>query len=124
MKASKQYLCPMSENLEIDWKELRKKLKERFGKTPDTEAILFLIGLQETGFIEQKLSKEQKQDVMHVAVCTVLSAGGYYTFEKKDDDGWAHFKVLKPLPALSSEEQENLLIEYILLYFRNQKFID
>jgi hypothetical protein len=112
----------MSNHFQKDWAALEKKLKERFGKAPSVESILFLIGLQETGFMEQKLSKEEKQDVMHVAVCTILSPGGYYVFEKKDADGWAHFKTLKPLPALSLEEQEDLLKEYILLYFKQQEF--
>jgi hypothetical protein len=122
--ACKQYLCSMRDNLQKEWKELETKLKEHFGNKPSVEVILFLIGLQETGFIEQKLSKEEKQDVMHVAVCTILSPSGYYAFEKKDEDGWTHFKALKPMPALSSEEQEDLLKEHILLYFRNQGFID
>ena len=45
------------------------------------EAILFLIGMQETGFIKEKITKEQKQDLMHVAVCTVFAQSGYYELE-------------------------------------------
>ena len=112
----------MSDDFKKDWQELELKLKERFGKIPSVESILFLIGLQETGFVEHKLSKEEKQDVMHVAVCTMLSPSGYYAFEKKDEDGWPHFKELKPLPALSLDEQENLLKQHILLYFKRENF--
>ena len=112
----------MSDNFEKDWKLLEKKLQERFGKIPSVESILFLIGLQETGFIDKKLSKEEKQDVMHIAVCTVLSPSGYFIFEKKDEDGWAHFKTLKPLPLLNLNEQEHLLKEHILLYFKQLNF--
>jgi hypothetical protein len=82
------------------------------------EAILFLIGMQEAGFIKQKITKEQKQDLMHVAICTVLSASGYYEFEGKDEDGWPHFKQLKAMPDMSSTEQENFLKDHILLYFQ------
>ena len=46
---------------------------ERFGKKPDLEAILFLIGMQEYGQLKDKFTKEQKQDLMHVAVCLLLS---------------------------------------------------
>jgi hypothetical protein len=70
-------------DLQQRWWNLEAKLEERFGKKPDMEAVLFLIGMQETGFIKQKITKEQKQDLMHVAICTVLSASGYYEFEKK-----------------------------------------
>ncbi len=104
------------------WWNLETKLAERFGKKPDMEAILFLIGMQETGFIKQKITKEQKQDLMHVAVCTLLSESGYYALSEKDKDGWPHFKQLKELPAVSLMEQENLLKDHILFYFEQQEF--
>ena len=84
-------------------------------------AILFLIGIQETGFVQQKITKEQKQDLMHVAVCTILAASGYYIFEKQDADGWPHFKQVKELPSLNLIEQENFLKDHILLYFGRQE---
>ena len=66
------------DDLQQRWWNLEAKLAEHFGKKPDMEAILFLIGLQETGFISDKISKEQKQDLMHVAICTILSESGYF----------------------------------------------
>lgn len=104
------------------WWSLEAKLMERFGKKPDMEAILFLIGIQETNFISKKISKEQKQDLMHVAVCTLLSASGYYELDKVDADGWPHFKQLKEIPAINLIEQENFLKDHILLYFSNKGF--
>ena len=104
------------------WWNLEAKLTERFGKKPDMETILFLIGMQETGFIQQKITKEQKQDLMHVAVCTLLGESGYYVLEGKDKDGWPHFKQIKELPAVSLTEQENLLKDHILFYFEQQDF--
>ena len=86
------------------------------------EAILFLIGMQETGFIGKKITKEQKQDLMHVAVCTVLSASGFYELEDLDKDGWPHFRQLKDLPVMPLIEQENLLKDHILFYFEQQNF--
>ena len=81
------------------------------------EAILFLIGMQETGFIREKITKEQKQDLMHVAVCSLLAQSGYYEFERKDEDGWPHYRQLKIMPVLDTKEQENFLKDHILLYF-------
>jgi len=109
-------------DLQQRWWNLEAKLAERFDKKPDMEAILFLIGMQETGFVKEKITKEQKQDLMHVAICTVLSASGYYEFEQKDEDGWPHFKQLKELPAISLIEQENFLKDHILFYFEQQDF--
>ena len=86
------------------------------------EAILFLIGLQETGFIKEKITKEQKQDLMHVAICTLFSQSGYYELEKKDDEGWPHFRQIRSLPALNMIQQENFMKDHILLYFQNHDF--
>ena len=104
------------------WWALEAKLAERFGKKPDLEAILFLIGIQELGQMKDKFTKEQKQDLMHVAVCSLLSHSGYYELERKDEDGWPHFRQLKPMPAMSMTEQENFLKDHILLYFENHDF--
>ena len=107
----------VSDDLQTRWWNLEAKLLERFGKKPDMEAVLFLIGLQETGFVRSKVTKEQKQDLMHVAVCTLLSESGYYILEGKDEEGWPHFKQLKEIPALQLIEQENFLKDHVLLYF-------
>lgn len=107
----------VKDDLQQRWWDLEAKLVERFGKKPDMEAILFLIGIQETNFFKTKITKEQKQDLMHVAVCTVLSNSGYYALEGHDKDGWPHFKQLKEIPVQSLIEQENFLKDHILLYF-------
>jgi hypothetical protein len=113
----------VKDDLQQRWWTLEAKLIDRFHKKPDTEAILFLIGMQETGYITSKITKEQKQDLMHVAVCTVLSSSGYFSLELKDEEGWPHFSQLKELPTLSLIEQENFLKDHILLYFEQQGVI-
>ncbi len=107
----------IKDDLQTRWWALEGTLLERFGKKPDMEAVLFLIGIQETGYVEQKISKEQKQDLMHVAVCTLLSQSGYYEVSEVDSDGWPHFKQLREIPSWSLMEQENILKDHILLYF-------
>ncbi len=111
-----------TDDLQARWWNLESKLVERFGKKPDVEAILFLIGVQEFGEIRKKFSKEQKQDLMHIAVCSLLSQSGYYEIEGVDEDGWPHFKQLKALPVLDLIEQENFLKDHILLYFEKKGF--
>lgn len=112
----------VQDDLQHRWWALEAKLMERFDKKPDLEAILFLIGLQETGFEAPKISKEQKQDLMHVAVCTILQPSGYYLYEGKDPDNWPHFKQIKEMPAHSLMEQENFLKDHVLLYFQQINF--
>lgn len=111
------------EDLTIRWLKLRIKLKERFGIKPDVNGVLMLIGVQELGQGPQEFSKEQKQDLMHIAVCTILSASGYYVSDGLDDEGWPHFSQIKELPVLNVTEQEDFLKDHILLYFQNQGFL-
>jgi hypothetical protein len=112
----------INDDLQQRWWNLEAKLAQRFGKKPDIEAILFLIGIQEFGQIREKFTKEQKQDLMHVAVCKLLEPGGYYELERTDEEGWPHFKQIKAMPVMNSTEQENFLRDYILLYFQNYDF--
>ena len=112
----------IQDDLQQRWWSLEARLVERFGKKPDLEAVLFLIGMQETGFIVEKISKEQKQDLMHIAVCTVLGQSGYYVKEGNDEDGWPHFKQLKELPVHDLREQEDFLKDHVLLYFGQMGF--
>jgi hypothetical protein len=105
------------DDLQIRWLKLRIKLKETYGIKPDMDGILFLIGVQELGTGKQEYTKEQKQDLMHIAVCTVLLPSGYYVMEGFDEEGWPHFKQLKALPEFTLFEQENFLKDHVLLYF-------
>lgn len=111
------------QSIDAQWLQLQQTLQKQFGKLPDLEAVLFLIGIQETGLLKNKITKEEKQDLMHVATCTVLLFEGYYEKEHVDAEGWPHFKQLKPLPNMSLEEQEYFLKQHILAYFRNNHIL-
>ena len=106
------------DNFEQRWLDTQTMLRERFGKVPDLEGTLFLIGLNELGAPpETKFSKEQKQDLMHIAVCTLLSQLGIYEPAGRDEDGWPHFHQLdQPAPG-GLKEQEQLLKECVIRYF-------
>lgn len=118
------YLCGMQQaqdDLQSRWWQLEGRLVERFGKKPDMETILFLIGIQEFGDVRKKFTKEEKQDLMHIAVCSLFRQSGYYELEGLDKDGWPHFRQLKALPEMGLAEQENFLKDHILLYFDNKE---
>jgi hypothetical protein len=112
----------IKDDLQSRWWALEAKLLERFGKKPDMETILFLIGIQEFGEPKEKFTKEQKQDLMHVAVCSLLAQSGYYEIASVDEEGWPHFRQLKPLPVMDMIQQENFLKDHVLLYFENRGF--
>jgi hypothetical protein len=102
---------------EKKWIELRQKLKNQFGKAPDMNAILLLVGIRELGKIQKKFTKEEKQDLMHIATCSLLSRSGYYELEGEDQDGWPHWAPIKNLPVMDLVQQEDFLKDHIIQYF-------
>ena len=112
----------ISDDLQARWWKLEEKLLERFGKKPDMESILFLIGIQEVGGVGHSFTKEQKQDLMHVAVCTILIPGGFYELEGWDEDNWPHFTQTKELPPMEFMQQENFMKDHVLFYFSQNEF--
>jgi hypothetical protein len=112
-----------TDDLQVRWWKLEEALMQRFEKKPDLNAILMLIGVQETNQVGNKFTKEAKQDLMHVGICTVLQPSGYYKFSHKDDEGWPHYDQQKSLPIMDMIEQEHFLKDHVLLYFQNQNLI-
>ena len=107
---------------EKNWLALRQKLKSQFGKAPDLNAILMLIGIRELGKIQTKFTKEEKQDLMHIATCSILSRSGYYELEGLDADGWPHWVAVQKLPVMNLQEQEDFLKNHILSYFLEMNY--
>lgn len=103
------------------WAHLRSSLEKLIGKRPrDLNSVLFLIGAQELGQGKRSFSKEEKQDLMHIAICKVLSFAGYYELEGLDEDGWPHWKLIKNLPHFDLLEQETLLKSHVIEYFESE----
>lgn len=107
--------------LERSWQRLLNELKRMVGKKPsDLNGVLFLIGVQELGKGRKHFSKEEKQDLMHIAICKVLSYSGFYELEGLDEEGWPHWKLKKKLPSFDLLEQEKLLKMHIIEYFQKE----
>lgn len=99
------------------WRDLLKSMEGRFGMPLDLNALIFLIGVQELGQHARVFKKDEKVNLMHIAVSVLLMPYGYYKELGRDADGWPHFERVKDLPALSAKEQEQLMKEAILHYF-------
>jgi len=106
--------------LDFQWLQVRHWVKDRFEKEklPDLNAVLFVVGIQELGQIQEVYTKEEKQDLMHIATCRLLSEEGYYEFEGIDQDGWPHWKKNKIMEQISLVEEELLLKSLIIRYFK------
>mgnify|MGYP006168098711 FL=1 len=104
--------------IHLKWKALQEKIALEFDSdTPDLKVILFLIGVQELGKGPGKYSKRQKEELMHIATCRLLSEMGFYELEALDQDGWPHWKLVRPIPAYAGLEQEMLLKSLAISYF-------
>lgn len=107
--------------LERTWRDTLSHVELMIGKKPnDLNGVLFLIGVQELGKGYVSFSKEQKQDLMHIGICKVLSYSGYYTLEGLDEEGWPHWKLNKNLPSFDMLEQEKLLKMHVIEYFEKE----
>lgn len=94
------------------------------GETPDLDTILFLIGVQELGMGKRRFKKDEKLNLLHIAVCRVLEPFGYYSFDGLDPEGWPHFELKEELPPLKTNEQTLLMKHAIIQYFMDQNIID
>lgn len=114
------------EQLKERWDLIVKKLSDQFadGETLDLDAIIYLIGVQELGQIGMTFKKDQKLDLMHIAICKLLMPYGYYELDFVDDDGWPHYRALATLPHLKAGEQSVLMKEAIVSYFLETEYID
>lgn len=107
------------------WEKVVTLLSERFadGDTLDLDGIIYLIGVQELGQLKRKFKKDDKVNLMHIAICRLLEPYGYYEFEYFDDDGWPHYKMIEALPNLRAGEQTILMKEAVVTYFLEKELI-
>lgn len=111
--------------LSEQWEHLLDKLEQTLGKRPaDLNSVLFLMGVQELGKGHQFFTKEQKQDLMHIAICKALSLSGFYELEGHDAEGWPHWKLIKKLPHVDLLSQETLLKMHVIDYFEQEVFVE
>ena len=106
------------------WNEIVERLSHMFteGETLDVDAIIYLIGIQELGQLGRKYEKDEKVDLMHIAICKLLEPFGYYQYQFTDPDGWPHYELVQELPALKPGEQTILMKKAIVQYFLDRGF--
>ena len=113
------------EQLKERWESVVTILSNKFadGDELDLDAIIYLIGIQELGKFKQEFKKDEKVNLMHIAICRLLEPYGYYEFEYFDNEGWPHYKVKEELPPLKAGEQSVLMKEAIVGYFIDKEYI-
>ena len=114
------------ETLKLKWDELVDKLSNRFsdGEDLDLDAIIYLVGVQELGQLHRSFKKDEKLNLMHIAICKLLEPYGYYEFDFYDEDGWPHYTIKEQLPTLKAGEQSVLMKEAIVQYFTENGYLE
>ena len=117
----------MSRDLQLkeNWEQLVTIVSAKFGagEALNLDAIIYLIGVQELGQGAKTFKKDDKVNLMHIAICKLLEPFGYYEFDFFDEEGWPHYKTLEDLPNLKSGEQTVLIKEAIVMYFKEKELI-
>ncbi len=106
--------------LKSRWEELVRFLSNKFADLEeplDLDGIIFLIGVQELGQPHNTYKKDEKLNLMHIAICKLLEPYGYYEFDYFDADGWPHYIIKEELPMLKAGEQSLLMKDAIVNYF-------
>lgn len=113
-------------NLKEKWEQLTLKLTHQFaeGDALNIDGIIYLIGVQELGQGKRNFKKDEKVNLMHIAICKLLEPYGYYEFDFFDEDGWPHYKIITELPNLKPGEQTVLMKEAIINYFDGLAYIE
>jgi hypothetical protein len=113
------------EQLKNRWNNVVQILSNQFaeGDVLDLDAIIYLIGVQELGKVHQTFKKDEKLNLMHIAICRLLEPYGFYEFDFVDKDGWPHYSVKEELPPLKAGEQSVLMKEAIVNYFLEKEVI-
>jgi len=111
------------EELESQWSRLLDYFAKNIthGERPEIDGILFLIGVQELGSIKKRFSRDEKINLMHIAICKILEPFGYYKFSHRDEELWPHYKKIKDFD--STQNQEKIIKKAIIQYFVEQDLL-
>jgi hypothetical protein len=111
--------------IDFEWLKVRHYVQNSMkrGELPDLNVILLLVGVQEFGRVKEKFTKEEKQDLMHIAVCRLLYSDGIFEFVGRDADGWPHWKQVIAFDVKGIMSQERYLKEKLIQYFKEEERI-
>lgn len=112
--------------LKARWETLVEKLSAQFadGDPLDLDGMIYLVGVQELGQLHRSFKKDEKLQLMHIAICRLLEPYGYYEFDYFDAEGWPHYNVKEQLPPLKAGEQSVLMKEALVQYFVEKDYIE
>jgi hypothetical protein len=116
-------MSELDEITKLKWYKIVFSLKKQFGKKPDMNGILFLIGMRELGQ-NREFTKEEKMDLFHIATCKLLSYDGYFRYNHTDSDGWPHYELIAQPEYKELLSQEYYLRKQVVRYFEENNLME
>ena len=104
----------MEDSIQAQFKSVEFQFIRRFQKKPSLEAILLLIGYQESPEIKNSQNKEEKLDLINLGVLTVLEMQGFFK-KIPSETKWPAFE---PTDKKSEEDRETIIKRGIIQYFK------
>lgn len=108
--------------LDFNWLKVQHFIKDKFNKTelPKLDTILFMIGLQELGKIQEEYTKEEKLGITTLGMCQLLSMEGYFEKGGKEEDGWPIWIEKKPFEPENDIIGRDILKKLTIKYFEEK----
>ena len=104
------------------WQSLLSDVESKFGRKPDVDALLFLMGIQSVGRgFEPDLPKERKQSLIMEGSYLAFETLGLYQRMGLERNGFWIWEKTGDIPKLDVDDQEKLLQIGILNYFEDLK---
>ena len=103
----------MEKSIEAEYKSVEFRFIRRFQKKPTMEAILLMIGYQESPEVKNSQNKEEKLDLINLGVLTVLERQGFFK-KMPSETSWP---VFEPTDKKSDEDRELIIKRGIVEYF-------
>lgn len=110
----------------IMWEKILIFFQKKFNSNYaiNLDGIIFLIGVHELGKGYINFSKDDKLNLMHIAICRLLEPFGFYKFKGFDREGWPIYINIEKIPTLKSNEQILLIKKAIIDYFKKEKLFE
>jgi hypothetical protein len=103
----------LEKSIETEYKSVEFRFIRRFQKKPTLEAILLMIGFQESPQIKNSQNKEEKLDLINLGVLTVLERQGFF----KKIPSQTNWPAFEPTDKKTEEDRELIIKRGIIKYF-------
>jgi hypothetical protein len=105
------------------WETFLLKASKAFNVMANYEFLLFIIGIQELGQGYKAYSKQEKMDLINLALSKLMTLNGMMVETGRDNEGWPTFEVVGDKKELLPSELDKVLKISMMAYFEKELFV-